>query len=82
MGYPHRVRVQFADTDKMGVAYHARYFESRHRRASSGVVHWFEAARTEMMRTMGDAVLSVGGEGNCPACDRSLLQLSQASEIR
>ena len=33
MGYPHRVRVRFADTDKMGVAYHARYFESRHRRA-------------------------------------------------
>lgn len=37
--YKHRVR--YADTDKMGVVYHARYFE------------WFEAARTEMLRDAG-----------------------------
>jgi len=37
--YKHRVR--YAETDKMGVAYHARYFE------------WFEAARTEMLRDAG-----------------------------
>ncbi|MFO7891300.1 MAG: thioesterase family protein [bacterium] len=37
--YKHRVR--YADTDKMGVVYHARYFE------------WFEAARTEMLRDTG-----------------------------
>ncbi|MBW1791075.1 MAG: acyl-CoA thioesterase [Deltaproteobacteria bacterium] len=35
------VRVRYADTDQMGVVYHARYFE------------WFEAARTEMLRSMG-----------------------------
>lgn len=37
--YKHRVR--YADTDKMGVVYHGRYFE------------WFEAARTEMLRNAG-----------------------------
>lgn len=37
--YKHRVR--YADTDKMGVVYHGRYFE------------WFEAARTEMLRDTG-----------------------------
>ncbi len=39
--YNHTVRVRYADTDQMGVVYHARYFE------------WFEAARTEMLRSMG-----------------------------
>jgi acyl-CoA thioester hydrolase len=37
----HRVRVRYADVDRMGVAYHSRYIE------------WFEAARTEMLREMG-----------------------------
>ncbi len=32
------VRVRYADTDQMGVVYHARYLE------------WFESARTEMLR--------------------------------
>jgi acyl-CoA thioester hydrolase len=41
--HTHRVRVRYADVDRMGVVYHARYLE------------WFEAARTEMMRTMGMA---------------------------
>ena len=35
------VRVRYADTDQMGVVYHARYLE------------WFEAARAEMLRDMG-----------------------------
>ena len=39
--YIHRVRVRYADVDRMGVAYHSRYLE------------WFEAARTEMLREMG-----------------------------
>ncbi len=34
-------RVRYADTDQMGVVYHARYLE------------WFEAARTEMLRGWG-----------------------------
>jgi acyl-CoA thioester hydrolase len=37
----YRVRVRYADVDRMGVAYHSRYIE------------WFEAARTEMLREMG-----------------------------
>jgi acyl-CoA thioester hydrolase len=39
--FVHRVRVRYADVDRMGVAYHSRYIE------------WFEAARTEMLREMG-----------------------------
>ena len=35
------VRARYADVDQMGVVYHARYFE------------WFEAARTELLRSMG-----------------------------
>jgi acyl-CoA thioester hydrolase len=36
-----RVRVTFADTDAMGVAYYGTYFR------------WFEIARTELMRATG-----------------------------
>ncbi len=37
----YRTRVRYAEVDRMGVAYHSRYIE------------WFEAARTEMLRSMG-----------------------------
>jgi len=36
-----KIRVRYADTDKMGIVYHGRYFE------------WLEAARTELMRNHG-----------------------------
>jgi len=39
--FSHWVRVRYAETDQMGVVYHARYLE------------WFEAARTEMLRSQG-----------------------------
>jgi acyl-CoA thioester hydrolase len=39
--HTYRVRVRYADVDRMGIAYHTRYIE------------WFEAARTEMLRNMG-----------------------------
>jgi acyl-CoA thioester hydrolase len=39
--HAYRVRVRYADIDRMGVAYHSRYIE------------WFEGARTEMLRDMG-----------------------------
>ena len=39
--HTHLVRARYADTDKMGVVYHARYFV------------WFEAARTELLLAMG-----------------------------
>lgn len=35
------VRVRYADTDKMGVAYHANYLV------------WFEVGRTDLLRTLG-----------------------------
>jgi acyl-CoA thioester hydrolase len=35
------VRVRYAETDKMGVAYHANYFV------------WFEIGRCELLRTVG-----------------------------
>lgn len=36
-----RVRVIYADTDAMGIVYHANYLK------------WFEMGRTELMRTLG-----------------------------
>lgn len=36
-----RVRVRYAETDKMGVVYHANYFV------------WFEVGRTDLLRTLG-----------------------------
>ena len=49
--YTHTLRVRYADTDQMGVVYHARYFE------------WFEAARTEMLRSRGKAYDHLEKEG-------------------
>ena len=37
----YEVRARYAEVDKMGVVYHSHHFE------------WFEAARTEMLRTIG-----------------------------
>jgi acyl-CoA thioester hydrolase len=39
--FSHWIRVRYAETDRMGVVYHARYLE------------WFESARTEMLRSEG-----------------------------
>ena len=36
-----RVRVRYAETDQMGVAYHGDYFA------------WFEVGRTDLLRTLG-----------------------------
>jgi len=40
---PHRVRVRYCETDRMGVAHHGSY------------VAWFEEARTEWLRRRGVA---------------------------
>jgi acyl-CoA thioester hydrolase len=45
------VRVRFADTDPMGVVYHARYLE------------WFEAARTELIRHKGISYKEIEEKG-------------------
>ena len=36
-----RIRVRYAETDQMGVAYHGNYFA------------WFEVGRTDLLRTLG-----------------------------
>ena len=50
-GFVYKHRVRYADTDQMGVAYHGRYFE------------WFEAARTEFLRSLGIAYKDVETSG-------------------
>lgn len=39
--FSHKLRVRYAETDQMGVVYHARYLD------------WFEIGRTEMIRECG-----------------------------
>ncbi len=46
-----RVRVRYADTDKMGVAYYANYFV------------WFEVGRTDLLRTSGWSYREMEAEG-------------------
>jgi len=46
-----RIRVRYADTDKMGVVHHARYLE------------WFECGRTELMRHLGYPYAQMEAEG-------------------
>ncbi len=46
-----RVRVRYAETDQMGVAYHGNYFA------------WFEVARTDLLREMGVTYRDLEAEG-------------------
>lgn len=46
-----RVRVRYAETDQMGVAYYANYFV------------WFEVARTDWLRAAGLAYRQLEAEG-------------------
>jgi len=46
-----RVRVRYADTDQMGVAYYANYFV------------WFEVGRTDLLRTSGWSYREMETEG-------------------
>ena len=45
------VRVRYAETDQMGVAYHANYFV------------WFEVGRTDWLRTFGVSYRDLEAEG-------------------
>jgi acyl-CoA thioester hydrolase len=45
------VKVRYAETDQMGVAYHANYFV------------WFEVARTDWLRTFGVTYRELEAEG-------------------
>ena len=46
-----RVRVRYAETDRMGVVYHANYFL------------WFEVARTDWLRSTGWSYREMEAEG-------------------
>ncbi len=46
-----RVRVRYAETDKMGVVYHANYFI------------WFEVGRTDLLRSAGWTYREMESEG-------------------
>ncbi len=49
---PHRVRVRYCETDRMGIAHHGSY------------VAWFEEARTEYLRARGKTYRQMEDEGN------------------
>ena len=53
MSQPHtiNVRVRYAETDKMGVVYHANYFV------------WFEIGRCEQLRTIGSSYRDLESSG-------------------
>jgi len=46
-----KIRVRYAETDRMQFAHHTRYFE------------WFECARTELLREIGYSYKSVEDDG-------------------
>lgn len=46
-----RVRVRYADTDKMGISYYGKYLE------------WFEVGRTELLREIGLPYVQLETEG-------------------
>ncbi len=48
---PHRLRVRYCETDRMGVAHHGSY------------VAWFEEARTEWLRSRGKSYRQMEEEG-------------------
>ncbi len=48
-----RLRVRYAETDKMGVVYHANF------------VIWFEVGRVELLRQLGFEYKSMEKEDNC-----------------
>ena len=53
--FRHRVRVRYAETDRMGVVHHGSY------------VLYFEEARTEFLRSLGFSYRQLEDEGTCLA---------------
>ena len=51
LSYVHRHRVRYRECDPMGVVYHTHYLD------------WFEAARTEALRSQGVAYASLEADG-------------------
>lgn len=53
MRFTTNIRVRYAETDQMGVAYHGNYFA------------WFEVGRVELMRSLGFTYSRMEEEENC-----------------
>lgn len=51
ISYDHSIKVYYRDIDRMGVVYYTRYLE------------YFEAARTEMLKSIGLIVTDIENEG-------------------
>ncbi len=51
ISHRHEIRVTYADTDAMGIAYYANY------------LRWFEVGRTELMRSLGIAYKEMEDQG-------------------
>lgn len=51
MKFTTTLRVRYAETDQMGVAYHGNYFA------------WFEVGRVEMLRSLGFSYAALEAEG-------------------
>ena len=65
------VRVRYAETDQMGVVYHANYFT------------WFEVGRVELCRHLGFEYKQMESEDDTLNCGRrSFLSLQAPGEIR
>ncbi len=65
-----RVRVRYAETDQMGVVYHANYFV------------WFEVGRTDLLRVRGLDLSGNGSRRTLAARDRGALRLQAVGAIR
>ena len=64
------IRVRYAETDKMGVVYHANYFM------------WFEIGRCELLRVDWPQLSRDGGVGHRPASHRGALRIQVAGALR
>lgn len=51
MSFKHTLRVRYAETDQMGIVYHANYLT------------WFEISRTEFIRSLGLSYRSIENQG-------------------
>ena len=49
--FEYRTKVYYKDVDQMGIVYYARYYE------------YFEAARTELLKSLGIRVTVIENEG-------------------
>ena len=64
------IRVRYAETDKMGVVYHANYFM------------WFEIGRCELLRAIGRSYRDMEARRHRAAGHRGALRIQVAGALR